>query len=99
MLITSGKEGRILVLNRDNLGGFVSGASYSTNALQDITGVVPQAKGFWSTPAYWNGNVYMWAENNVPMLFKLNGGVMDHATRQPVPNHLCIPRSNLLHLL
>jgi len=77
MLITSGKEGRILVLNRDNLGGYVAGTTYSTNALQDITAVVPQAKGFWSTPAYWNGNVYMWAENNVPMRFKLNAGVMD----------------------
>ena len=77
MLITSGKEGRILVLNRDKLGGYVAGTTYSTNALQDITGVVPQAQGFWSTPAYWNGNVYMWAENNVPMLFKLNGGVLD----------------------
>lgn len=77
MLITSGKEGRILVLNRDTLGGFASGASYNTNALQDIQNVVPQAQGFWSTPAYWNGNVYMWAEKNVPMMFKLNGGVMD----------------------
>ncbi|WP_109485818.1 chitobiase/beta-hexosaminidase C-terminal domain-containing protein [Occallatibacter savannae] len=77
MLITAGKEGRILVLNRDNLGGYVAGTTYSTNALQDITGVVPQAQGFWSTPAYWNGNVYMWAEQNVPMLFKLNGGVLD----------------------
>jgi hypothetical protein len=77
MLITGGKEGRIVVLNRDNLGGFASGASYNTNALQDLSTVVPQARGFWSTPAYWNGNVYFWAENNVPMLFKLNGGVMD----------------------
>ena len=77
MLITGGKEGRIVVLNRDSLGGFASGAAYNTNALQDISNVVPQAKGFWSTPAYWNGNVYFWAENNVPMLFKLNGGVMD----------------------
>jgi hypothetical protein len=39
--------------------------------------VIPADQGFWSTPAYWNGNVYFWAENNVPMLFKLNGGVMD----------------------
>jgi len=77
MLITAGKEGRILVLNRDKLGGFASGASSNTNALQDIIGVVPQAQGFWSTPAYWNGNVYFWAENNVPMLFKLNSSVMD----------------------
>jgi hypothetical protein len=75
MLITAGKEGRILVLNRDNLGGLASGSN--TNALQDISDVIPADKGFWSTPAYWNGNVYFWAENNVPMLFKLNGGVMD----------------------
>jgi hypothetical protein len=64
-------------LNRDNLGGFVSGATSNTNALQDISDVIPQAVGFWSTAAYWNGNVYFWAENNVPMLFKLNSGVMD----------------------
>jgi hypothetical protein len=76
MLITGGKEGRILVLNRDNLGGLVSGTS-NTNALQDISDVIPANQGFWSTPAYWNGNVYFWAENNVPMLFKLNSGVMD----------------------
>lgn len=75
MLITAGKEGRILVLNRDNLGGLASGSN--TNALQDISNVIPQAVGFWSTAAYWNGNVYFWAEKNVPMLFKLNGGVMD----------------------
>jgi hypothetical protein len=77
MLITAGKEGRILVLNRDSLGGFASGATSNTNALQDISNVIPANQGFWSTPAYWNGNVYFWAENNVPMLFKLNGGVMD----------------------
>jgi hypothetical protein len=75
MLIQAGKEGRILVLNRDNLGGYVAGAN--TNALQDIAGVIPQSKGFWGTAAYWNGNVYLWAENNVPMLFKLNDGVLD----------------------
>ena len=86
LLITAGKEGRILVLNRDNLGGYVAGTTSSTNALQDISGVVPQAKGFWSTPAYWQGNVYMWAENNVPMLFKLNAGVMDTqpASKSPI---------------
>lgn len=83
MLIQAGKEGRILVLNRDSLGGYVAGAN--TNALQDIPpqiipgdgGLIPQSKGFWSTAAYWNGNVYLWAENNVPMLFKLTDGVLN----------------------
>jgi hypothetical protein len=77
VLIVAGKEGRISVLDRDNLGGFASGASSNTNALQDISGLIPQAKGFWSTAAYWNGNVYLWARDNVAMMFKMNTGVMD----------------------
>ena len=77
VLVQVGKEGRIVVLDRDNLGGFAAGATSNTNALQDISGVLAQAKGLWATPAYWNGNVYLWAENNVPMLFKMNTGVMD----------------------
>jgi hypothetical protein len=85
LLITAGKEGRITLLNRDNLGGYASGASSNTNAVQDISGVVPQAQGFWSTPAYWNGNVYVWAGGELPseggvpnvgMLFKINSGVL-----------------------
>jgi hypothetical protein len=77
VLVQAGKEGRVIVLDRDNLGGYAAGASSNTNALQDISTITPQSKGFWSTPAYWNGNVYLWAENNVPMLFKMNTGVMD----------------------
>ncbi|MBV8673998.1 MAG: chitobiase/beta-hexosaminidase C-terminal domain-containing protein [Acidobacteriaceae bacterium] len=77
ILVQAGKEGRILVLNRDKLGGYVAGGPSSPNALQDIPGAITQAQGLWSTPAYWNGNVYIWAEKNVPMLFKLNSGVMD----------------------
>ena len=77
ILIGGGKEGRILVLNRDNLGGYVAGASSNTNVLQDISTVVPEGYGFWSTPAYWNGQVYFWPKNNVGMMFKLNNGVLD----------------------
>ena len=77
LLIEAGKEGRILVLNRDDLGGYVAGASSNTNVLQDISTVLVQGHGLWSTPAYWNGQVYLWAENNVPMMFKLNNGVLD----------------------
>lgn len=85
LLITAGKEGRISLLNRDNLGGYASGASSNTNAVQDITGVVQVGQGFWSTPAYWNGNVYVWAggelagDGGVPnagMLFKINSGLL-----------------------
>ncbi len=78
-LLQAGKEGRILLLNRDNLGGYAAGATSNTNALQDIPGKV---KGLWSTPAYWNGNVYIWGtgdygSSDTPKLFKLNSGVLD----------------------
>jgi hypothetical protein len=47
MLVNVGKEGRILVLNRNHLGGYAAGASSNTNIAQDILG---ETKGLWSTP-------------------------------------------------
>lgn len=76
ILINVGKEGRILVLDRNHLGGYAAGASYNTNIPQDILGAT---KGLWSTPAYWNGNVYMWGNGDVPKMFTLNAGVLDRS--------------------
>lgn len=83
ILILGGKEGRIYVLNRDKLGGFPASQCDGTppgtdaTALQEITGITPEGKGFWNTPAYWNGNVYVWPDNGSPMLFKLNNGIIN----------------------
>jgi hypothetical protein len=81
ILVQEGKEGRVVVLNRDNLGGTAPATgTANTNALQDIEGV---SLGLWSTPAYWNGNIYIWGSGDtgsagdVPKLFKLNSGVMN----------------------
>ena len=74
ILIQIGKEGRILVLNRDNLGGYAPGGSSNTNALQDILG---QTKGLWSAPAYWNGNVYVWGTSDYAKSFPINSGVLN----------------------
>jgi hypothetical protein len=84
-LVEVGKEGRIVVLNRDALGGFAGAdAGSNTNALQDISGVLklpagaPTTKppGLWNTPAYWNGNVYLWGNQQWPMMFSMNNGVL-----------------------
>jgi hypothetical protein len=79
LLLQAGKEGRILVLNREQLGGFAAGATSNTNALQDIPN---QLQGLWSTPAYWNGNVYIWGSGDYggfdnAKLFKINSGILD----------------------
>ena len=71
ILIQVGKEGRILVLNRDDLGGYAPGGTSNTNALQDING---QVRGLWSTPAYWNGNAYFWGSSDYAKSFQLTNG-------------------------
>lgn len=73
ILIQAGKEGRISVLDRDNLGGYLPGGTSNTNALQDILGATT---GIYSTPAYWNGNVYFWGYGDYPKAFSLNSGVL-----------------------
>jgi hypothetical protein len=67
-LIQVGKNGRIEVLNRDDLGGF----NTTYNAIvQEIGGKIA---GLWSTPAYWNGNVYFWGSGDALKQFKLTNG-------------------------
>ncbi|MBB5315814.1 chitobiase/beta-hexosaminidase C-terminal domain-containing protein [Tunturibacter empetritectus] len=73
ILIQAGKEGRIVVLDRDNLGGYLPGGTSNTNALQDILGATT---GIFSTPAYWNGNVYFWGNVDYPKAFSLTSGVL-----------------------
>src|SRR6202000_883927 len=66
-LIQVGKNGRIEVLDREDLGGFNS----FNNVVQEISG---QIGGMWGTPAYWNGNVYFWAIDDTMKQFKLTAG-------------------------
>ena len=71
ILLEAGKEGRLLVLDRNNLGGNNTGGDSNPGALQDITGEIG---GLWSTPAYWDGKVYIWASKDYPKLFSLTDG-------------------------
>ena len=73
ILVQAGKEGRIVVLDRDNLGGYAPGGTSNTNALQDILGEIG---GCWCTPAYWNSKIYIWPRNDTPKVFDLDDGVL-----------------------
>ncbi|QNI34186.1 chitobiase/beta-hexosaminidase C-terminal domain-containing protein [Alloacidobacterium dinghuense] len=72
-LLQVGKEGRILLLDRDSLGGYAPGGTSNTNIIQDILG---QTAGLWSTPAYWNGHVYMWGNGDTLKRFDLTNGLL-----------------------
>jgi Chitobiase/beta-hexosaminidase C-terminal domain/Legume lectin domain len=69
-LVQVGKNGRIEVLDRDDLGGFNTSSNL---VVQEITG---QVSGLWSTPAYWNGMVYFWGSGDYLKQFSLSSGLL-----------------------
>lgn len=72
-LVQVGKIGRIEVLDRDHLGGYTPG---SNNIAQEVPG---QLGGLWSTPAYWNGNIYFWGNGDTLKQFSLANGQLSGA--------------------
>ena len=68
------KSGEILLLNRDNLGKF-----NSANAIQDFQF---DRSGYYSTSAYWNGNVYLAGVSGALTQWTLGNGRFPAA-----PNH------------
>ena len=75
-MIGGGKEGRIYVVNRDNMGHFNS--SCDCQIIQSIPNAVGVAANTVdlrrneSTPPYWNGNVYFSGTNDSVKRFVLN---------------------------
>jgi len=54
LAVTSGKNGHIYLLNRDDLGGYRAEGDRNPQVVQEISGLREQM----GTPAYWNGYVY-----------------------------------------
>src|SRR5882724_6720313 len=69
VLIQVGKEGKIYVINRDNMGGL---NTTTDNVLQEISAV----NGAWASPAYWNGNVYFGGSGDNIKSFPITNGVL-----------------------
>jgi uncharacterized protein YjdB len=74
--VSAGKEGRIYLLDRDNLGKFHAGSD------SQIVQSIPQALGHaandndYSTATYWQGNVYFVGNGDVIKQFQLNNGLL-----------------------
>ncbi len=63
--IGAGKDGRIFVINRDNMGQYQS----TDHVIQVIQSGVQTYDNFYDTPAYWNGYLYLHAQNDVIRAF------------------------------
>jgi hypothetical protein len=79
-MLAAGKTGTIYLLDRDSLGGYNSGGS-TDNTLESI---INQVAGVFSTPAYWNENVYYWSIQDWMAQFSFTDGLMN---TWYAPNH------------
>jgi len=76
VMIGAGKEGRIYVVNRDNMGQFNSACDCQiVQSIANAVGVAANTSDLqrnFSTPPYWNGNVYFSGRNDSIKRFHLN---------------------------
>ncbi|MGC1128939.1 MAG: chitobiase/beta-hexosaminidase C-terminal domain-containing protein, partial [Candidatus Acidiferrales bacterium] len=76
ILVESGKQGHLYVVNRDKMTSdgshYCNGCSSDPEILQtvDIDG------GLWSMPAYWNGNVYVWGSGGALQAYSVTSGAI-----------------------
>jgi hypothetical protein len=70
VIVASGKQGTIYVLNRDNLGMY---APNDPQIIQELVGAVGSMRG---APAYWNGRMYFSAKADFLKAFSVSGGML-----------------------
>jgi hypothetical protein len=78
VLVTSGKDGYLYVVDRDRMGRFQTGSnSHAIQVLQEA------GEGGYGAPAYWNGHLYSFGWNDFLKDFAVNAGrLSDKPARQ-----------------
>jgi len=75
LMVGGGKEGRIYLVNRDNMGQFQAGSD--SQIVQEVTGQLafyPSEGSLFTVPAYFNNTVYFLANHDVLKAFSLING-------------------------
>jgi len=73
LAIGAGKNGVIYLLDRSNMGHF--NASGNQQIVQSITSAFA-GHSLYSTPVYWHGQIYFWADNDVLRIFSMSKGLL-----------------------
>ena len=72
LCVSAGKAGTIYLVNRDSMGKFQSGSdSQIVQSIPKTIGTLPSDNDY-STPVYWNGNIYFIGDQDVVKQFQFN---------------------------
>jgi hypothetical protein len=93
IMVSAGKEGRIYVVNRDQLttanSHYCSGCTNDTEIIEESSsGAIG---GMWSMPAYWNDNIYFWGSYDVLKSVPVSNGLPDFTNISSNSNSLGFP--------
>jgi plastocyanin len=89
LFVGAGKDGRIYLLDRDNMGKFNSGNN-NGNAYQALNNN-PLPGGLWSMPAYFNGNVYFGPVGNALRAFQFSSALLGTGPVSQSPQSFTYP--------
>ena len=73
LMVACGKEGRVYLLDRDNLGHY-NAAANATNDPQIVQELPGAVGGTWSSPGYFNRRVYFQGSSDVLKAFAVTNG-------------------------
>ena len=95
LLVAAGKEGRIYVVDRDNMGKFNSSDdSQIVQSIPDAVGSGAERNFF--PPAFWNGKIFFSGANDVIKAFSLQNGMLSTTPVMQSSTTFTFPGSGLI---
>jgi hypothetical protein len=79
ILIQSGKQGQVYVVNRDKMTS--DGSHYCNGCTSDpeIIQSLSSGAGLWGMPAYWNSQIFLWGNGGHLQAYSLTNGMLSQS--------------------
>jgi hypothetical protein len=93
VLIQSGKQGQVYVVNRDKMTS--DGSHYCNGCTSDpeIIQSISSGAGLWGMPAYWNSQIFLWGNGGHLQAYSLTSGMLSQSPTSESAESIGYPSS------